>query len=235
MVVGGVAGGITARVRTPVYRSAVVFRAQQGREVQGGARTNAQFLADLLISDTVLRRVANSAAPGDGRVSVDGLRRAIKVDVNLRTGVVRFTVDARTPQLAQALAESALADLGDANTAMRQTRAQQQRIFIAQRTAHALEELQAAEQALRAASRGSDAAKQTRLTLAAHVAQQIYVQLRVAEELAVAREARDAPTIEVIESPQLPVRPDRPRLRFAVLLGLVIGASLALVRFALES
>ncbi len=67
------------------------------------------------------------------------------------------------------------------------------------------------------------------------MAQQIYVQLRVAEELAVAREARDAPTIEVIESPQLPVRPDRPRLRFAVLLGLVIGASLALVRFALES
>jgi uncharacterized protein involved in exopolysaccharide biosynthesis len=233
MVVGGVAGGITARVRAPVYRSAVVFRAQQGREVQGGARTNAQFLADLLISDTVLRRVANGA-PVDEHLTVDGLRRAIKVDVNLRTGVVRFTVDARTPQLAQALATSALADLSDANTAMRQTRAQQQRAFISQRTAHALEELQAAEQALRA-SRGRDAATENRLTLTAHVAQQIYVQLRVAEELAVAREARDAPTIEVIESPQLPVRPDRPRLRFAVLLGLVIGASLALVRFALET
>ncbi len=234
MVVGGVAGGVTARVRTPVYRSEMAFRAQQGREVQGQARTAAQFLGDLLMSDTVLRRVASSAPPGDGRLSVDALRRAIKMDVNLRTGIVRFTVDASTPQLAQALAERTLADLGEANIALRQTRAQQQRAFIAQRTAHALEELQAAEQALRA-SRGRDAVREDRLTLAVHVAQQIYVQLRVAEELAVAREARDAPTIEVIESPRLPARPDRPRLRFAVLLGLLIGASLALVRFALEA
>ena len=230
ILVGGAVGGVTALLRAPVYRSGAAFRAQSRLDTQGGnvpvgVQTNAQFLADLLTSDTVLRRVAQGAGPGGP--SVDQLRQAIHVSVNLRTAIVRFTVDARTPQLAQALAASALAALTDVNTALRAARANDERALIAARTARAREQLDAAQRALRA--RGESQ------RLEADVARQVYVQMRVMEEMAAAREARNAPTVGVIESPQLPARPDRPRRGAAMAVGFVIGAALALLRLALQA
>jgi LPS O-antigen subunit length determinant protein (WzzB/FepE family) len=52
--------------------------------------------------------------------------------------------------------------------------------------------------------------------------------------MAAAREARNAPTVGVIESPQLPARPDRPRRGPAMLVGFLIGAAVALVRLVLQ-
>jgi len=228
-LVGGAVGGVTALLRAPVYRSEAAFRAQSRLETPGGtvpvgAQTNAQFLADLLTSDTVLRRVAQGA--GSGGPSVDRLRQAIHVSVNLRTAIVRFSVDARTPQLARALAAGALAALTDANAALRAARASEERALIAARTAHAREQLEAAQRALRA--RGESQ------RLEADVARQVYVQMRVMEEMAAAREARNAATVGVIESPQLPVRPDRPRRGTAMLVGFLVGAAVALLRLLLE-
>ena len=223
MVTGGLVGGVTALLRAPVYRSAAAFRAQSRPDtlsgsVPMGAQTNAQLLGDLLTSDTVLRRVARGRFPEAGPLTVEQLRRAILVAVNLRTAVVRFTVDARTPQLAQALAESTLAALTAANAALRATRVEEEQALFADRAAQAREALRAAERA------GQEV----------EVARQVYVQLRVAEELAAVQEARNAPVVAVIDSPQPPSRPDRPRRRSAVLVGLLIGAALALLRFALE-
>ncbi len=238
-LISGIAGGASALLRRSVYRSGAVLRAQSLRDTRGGnapagpgAQANAQFVADLLTSDTVLRQVARAALPTEAHVSVEQLRRAIKVSVNYRTAVVSFTVDARTPQLARALAETTLAVLTAVNAAERQTRTDQVRASIGERTAHARDELQAAERALQAAGRRTEG-EQARLRQAADLARQVYVQLRVAEELAVAQEAREAPTIGVIDPPHLPAQPDRPRPRSGVLVGLVIGAAVALIRLAL--
>ena len=228
-LVGGAVGGVTALLRAPVYRSGAAFNAQlrldtQGSNVPVGVQTNAQFLADLLTSDTVLRRVAHGAGPGGP--TVDQLRQAIHVSVNLRSFVVRFTVDARTPQLARALAETTLVAVTAANAALREARANEARALIAARTAHAKDEYQAAERALRAQGESK--------RLEADVARQVYVQMRVVEELAAAREDRNAPTIGVIETPQLPTRPDRPRRGSAMAVGFLIGAAVALLRLVLE-
>lgn len=240
MLIGGIAGGASALLRPSVYRSGATFRARSRLEPQGGnapvgTPANAQFFADLLTSDTVLRRVARATFPPplQAQVSVGQLRQAIKVSVNYRTAVVSFSVDARTPQLARALAETTLAVLTAVNAAVRQTRADDVRASIGDRTTHAQEELQAAERALQTAGRGKSGAEETRLREAVDLARQIYVQLRVAEELAVAQEDRDAPTIGLIDPPQLPAQPDRPRPRSAVLVGLLIGAALALIRLTL--
>ena len=228
-LVGGAVGGVTALLRAPVYRSGAAFRAQlrldtQGSNVPVGVQTNAQFLADLLTTDTVLRRVAQGAGPVGP--SVDRLRQAIHVSVNLRSSVVRFTVDARTPQLARALAESTLVAVTAANATLRETRASEARALIAARTAHAKDEYQVAERALRAQGESK--------RLEADVARQVYVQMRVMEEMAAAREDRNAPTIGVIETPQLPTRPDRPRRGSAMAVGFLIGAAVALLRLVLE-
>jgi len=230
-LVGGAVGGVTALLRAPVYRSGAAFRAQlrlntEGSNVPVGVQTNPQFLADLLTSDTVLRRVAQGAGSGGGGPSIDQLRQAIHVGVNLRSSVVRFTVDARTPELARALAESTLVAVTAANATLRETRSNESRALIAARAAHAKDEYQAAERALRAQGESK--------RLEADVARQVYVQMRVMEEMAAAREERNAPTIGVIETPQLPTRPDRPRRGSAMAVGFLIGAAVALLRLVLE-
>ncbi len=241
---GAIVGGITALLLPPVYRSGAVFQAETnsftpiGGPLVGIAarQANPQFFGDLLTTDAVLRRVAEAE-----QVDIQELRQTLKVDVNLRTGVVRFTLGAGTPQRAKALAERSLAALGEVSLALRQASADPQRAFIAQRAARAREELRAAEQALQTFVRGRTgrnlAATQldeAQLRGAVDVAQQVYLQLRLQEEGAAVEDARNTPVISVIDPPVLPARPDRPRRRLAVLVGLLIGLSVALVRLLLE-
>ncbi|PYP70585.1 MAG: hypothetical protein DMD41_14630 [Gemmatimonadetes bacterium] len=241
LLIGGVAGGLTALLRHPVYRSGAAFRAEprvdwQGSNVAVWVQPNAQFLADLLRSDTVLRRVASGTFPTNEHFTIGQLRGAINVSVNYRTWVVSFSVDARTPPLAQALAESTLAALTAANAALRQSRADTERALYADRAAHARDELRAAEHAL--AANGHSAPRQRQadqLKRAVDIAQQVYVQLLLEGELAALQEARSAPVVAVIDSPQLPAHPDRPRRRTAVLVGLLIGAAVALVQLVLQA
>src|SRR6266540_2486602 len=100
-----------------------------------GTQTSAQFFGDLLTTDAVLRRVARDSFQWDGRLAplaviyrddddaeelrdyntVRRLRNALQVEANIRTGVVRFSIEAHTPELAKALAESTLAALNAAN------------------------------------------------------------------------------------------------------------------------
>src|SRR6266849_482808 len=94
-LIGGIAGGASTRLRPSVYRSGAVLRAQSLLDTRGGnapvgsgAQANAQFVADLLPSDTVLRQVAGAAFPAGAQVSVEQLRKGIKVSVNYRTAVV---------------------------------------------------------------------------------------------------------------------------------------------------
>jgi G-rich domain on putative tyrosine kinase len=242
----------------PVLSGTLAGLASQIGNLPIGTQTSAQFFGDLLGTYAVLRRVARdtfawkghpvglSAVYGyddqseDLRVykTVRRLRRALGVDVNVRTGVVRFTLEGRTPELAKALAESTLAALNIANIALRQKRAAAERAFTAERAEHAHEELASAEQVLAAfyqrnrsiANSPSLQVEEGQLRRQVDMAQQVYVQLRLQEEQAAVQEVRNTPAISVIDPPVLPVKRSWPRRQLAVVLGALIGFAIGSVR-----
>jgi uncharacterized protein involved in exopolysaccharide biosynthesis len=237
--------------------------ASQIGNVQLGTQTSSQFFGDLLTTDAVLRRVVRDSFPWRGALrplpavygyddepparrdydAVKKLRKAIGVDVNIRTGVVRFSVEARTPELAQVLAESTLAALNAANIDLRQARAAAERSFTSERATHALDELHAAEQSLAAfyehnraiSSSPALQLQEGQLKRQVDMAQQVYVQLRLQEEQAAVQEVRNTPAISVIDPPLVPVKRSWPQRRLAVGLGLAIGAAIAFALIALRT
>ncbi len=236
--------------------------ASQIGNLQLGTPTSAQFFGDLLTTDAVLRRLIHERFPWHGQIvplsqiydleheseglrdfnTVTKLRKALGVDVNIRTGVVRFSVEARTPELAQTLAESTLAALNAANVDLRQERAAAERTFTSDRADHAKDDLRAAEQALadfyeRNRSIASSPALQLQegqLKRQVDMAQQVYVQLRLQEEQAAVQEVRNTPAISVIDPPLVPVKRSRPKRRFAVAVGVFLGGLIAALRITLN-
>ena len=231
--------------------------------LQLGAQSSPQLFGDLLTTDAVLRHIASvrfiwnvdtlplSAIYGyqsgnlEKRIydTVKRLRKSISVDVNLRTGVVRFSVEARSPELAEALADSLLTALNEANVALRQTRASAERTFTSGRAAQARDELTAAEHDLSdfyARNRvitGSPALQmqEARLRRAVDMSQQVYVQLRLQEEQAAVQAVRNTPAISVIDPPVTPVKRSRPKRQLAVLLGLMTGILVGFAEAALQT
>lgn len=226
-------------------------------------QSNAQLFGDLLTTDAVLRRVTKATFPWSGRMvpladvygydgksqalrdfyAVKKLRAALHVDVDSRTGVVRFEVEARSPELAEALAESTLVALNQANIALRQARAGAERTFTAERAEQARKDLGEAEGALavfyqrnRTIS-GSPGLQmeEARLRRAVEMAQQVFVQLRLQEEQAAVQELRNTPAISVIDPPLVPVKRSWPKRRLAVLTGLLVGLAVSFARLTLGS
>lgn len=231
---------------------------QLGSIPMGNPQSSPQFFGDLLTTDAVLRRVAASRYPYEGQVqplsaiygyadqppalrdfrTVRRLRGAISVDVSLRTNVVRFSVEARSPELAAALAETTLVDLNQANIELRRARAAAEHEFTDSRAAEARQGLDSADQALAAfyqrnrsiANSPDLQMEEGRLKRAVDMAQQVYVQLRMQAEQAGLQEIRNTPVISVVDPPLIPVRRSRPDRRLAVALGLLVGFTLATSR-----
>jgi uncharacterized protein involved in exopolysaccharide biosynthesis len=232
--------------------------ASQFGNLQLSGQNGAQFFGDLLSTDAVLRRLVHDSFPLEGRLAplsvlygldrtpdelleyniVKKLRRALIVGVNVRTGVVRFSVEGRTPMLAKLLADSTLAALNAVNIELRQERAAAERAFTAERATHAREDLSAAEEALTAfyernRSIGNSPTLQLQegqLKRQVDMAQQVYVQLRLQEEQAAVQEVRNTPAISVIDPPLVPVKRSWPNRRLAVALGLLVGMMAGVVR-----
>jgi uncharacterized protein involved in exopolysaccharide biosynthesis len=231
--------------------------------MQGNLQSSPQLFGDLLTTDAVLHRVIRAkfswrgdtvslpAVYGYDRESslvadyytLRKLRKAVSVNINIRTGVVRFSVEARTPALAYALAETTLAALNEANVALRQTRAATERAFSAERAEQAREELSAAESSLarfyerNRAIAGSPSLQmeEARLRRIVDMGQQIFVQLRLQEEQAAVQALRNTPAITVIDPPQVPVKRSRPNRRLAVVFGLIIGLAAAALQTSLRA
>jgi uncharacterized protein involved in exopolysaccharide biosynthesis len=236
---------------------------QFGNFSLGNPENSPQFFGDLLRSDAVLGRVAQNAYPYRGEVvplttiygfahdapamrdyrTVKKLREAISVDVNGRTNVVKVGIEARTPELAQVLAESTLAALNQANVDLRRGRAAAEHDFTVQRSNEARRGLDSAEFALvafyqrnRSISNSPDLQmEESRLKRAVDMAQQIYVQLRMQAEQAALQEVRNTPVVSVIDPPLVPVKRSRPNRRLAVGLGLAVGLAIALTRLLVAS
>ena len=165
-------------------------------------------------------------------------KRALSVDLDLRTGVVRFTVEGRSPQLALAIAETTLAALNEANVELRRQRASAERAFTGQRSADARVTLAAAESSLAAfyqrnrnlTTSPTLQMEEATLRRSVDIAQQLFVQLRLQEEQAALQALRNTPAIGVIDPPVLPARRSWPNRRLTVVLGLLIGLAAAFVR-----
>jgi uncharacterized protein involved in exopolysaccharide biosynthesis len=227
----------------------------------GGSQSSPQLLADLLTTDAVLRHVVNATFPWAGQaqtlVTIYGLaskprpelrdylatktlHKAIAVDVDIRTGIVRFDVEAYTPELALAVAETTLAALNEANVALRKRRGGAERAFTAQRSADARLLLAAAESSLalfNQANRNVQTSatlqlEQARLRRNVDMAQQLFLQLRLQEEQAALQELRNTPAISVIDPPVLPARRSWPNRPLGVFTGLVIGLIVAGLRLS---
>ncbi len=228
--------------------------------LQFGSPNSPQLLADLLTTDAVLRRVVNRSYPWRGQpatlaaiygydrerpelrdfLAIKKLHGALSVDLDIRTGVVRFTVEGRTPELALAIAETTLAALNEANIELRKQRASAERAFTAQRSADAGLALAAAENSLAAfyqrnrnlTTSPTLQMEEANLRRSVDIAQQLFVQLRLQEEQAALQALRNTPAIGVIDPPVLPARRSWPNRKLAVATGLLIGLALAFLRLA---
>ncbi|HEV2716806.1 MAG TPA: GNVR domain-containing protein [Terriglobales bacterium] len=227
----------------------------------GTSQSSPQLFGDLLTTDAVLRPVANASFPWRGGKAtltqvygfdredpdwrdyktVRKLRKTIEVDVNIRTGVVRFSVEARTPELAKALAETTLSALNEANVGLRQARAAAEQAFTAGRAQASRSDLAVAESALakfyernRIANSPLLQLEESRLRRAVDMAQQVYVQLRLQEEQAAVQAVRNTPAITVIDPPLLPVKRSWPNRALGVAAGMLIGLTLAVLRLTIS-
>ena len=244
----------------PLSSSLAGLAAQFGA-IQLPGQSNPQLFADILTTDVVLRRVARATYPwstgtaglavvyGYDRESpawrdyhtVRKLRRAISIDVNVRTSVVSFAVEARTPELAVALVDTALVALDEANIALRRARAAAEQSFTADRAEHARQELADAEANLAGfyernrtiASSPSLQIEEGRLRRSVDVAQQVFVQLRLQEEQAAVQAVRNTPAITVIDPAVQPVKPSWPRKKLAIAAGFLCGLLLGIARLTL--
>jgi uncharacterized protein involved in exopolysaccharide biosynthesis len=236
--------------------------AAQFGNIQIGPQNTAQFFGDLLRTDAVLGRVVQANMPWRGSwvplttvydladkpdglrefTAAKKLRSAMNVDVNVRTGVVRFAIEARAPELAEAIAETVLVTLNTANIELRRIRAAAERQFTNDRAEHARQELDSAERALTGfyqrnrlvAGSPSLQMVEAKLKRTVDMAQQVYTQLRLQEEQAAVQEVRNTPTISVFDPPLVPVRRSWPKRRTAVLAGCVIGLALGFARILVE-
>src|ERR1051326_5826697 len=226
----------------------------------GGGQGSPQLLGDLLTTDAVLRHVARASFPWRDSTAtlphvygfdrerpewrdyktVRKLRKAIAVEVNIRTGVVRFSVEARTPELAEALADTILVALNDANVGLRQARAAAEQAFTTGRAQAARSDLGVAESALatfyqrnRIVNSPLLQLEESRLRRAVDMAQQVYVQLRLQQEQAAVQAVRNTPAISVIDPALVPVKRSWPNRGLGAAAGMLIGLALALLRLTL--
>lgn len=212
-----------------------------------------QFYADLLHSRELLRSVAESTFDVEPRVNrtladwygrreavgplrLDAaekqLRRDISASVSSQTGVVSFEVRARSPVLAEQIAQRALALVNAFNLERRRSLASSERAFTESRVRDIQSDLRAAEGRLQdflqhnANCCPSPALRfeEERLQRNVTMQQQLFTSMSQAFEQAKIDEVRDTPVITIVEPPSRPVRPDSRHLALYAVAGLVAGA-----------
>lgn len=232
---------------------------------QGGGAESPAFYADLLTTRGILDSVAaasivapnehgmlqrmtigtllgpKTGTPAERQRSIEHtISSSIRTDIT-RDGVVRVSLTAGTPAIAQQMNQRLLAALQQFNLDTRQSQAAAERRFVGQRLSEVGSDLRAAEDRLldfleRNRSRASDELhlEQDRLNRQVSLEQQLYVALAQSYETAKMEEVRDTPVLTIIEQPDLPTYPNARgtvmRAILALILGSILGVLLALVR-----
>lgn len=181
----------------------------------------------------------------EGRLqgAVERLGRSTSVGTSPETGMVRLSVQTKWPELSVQIADRLLELVNEFNLQTRQSQANAEREFVAQRLVEAREELAAAENDLQVflqSNRRIENSPQLgferdRLQRLVTLRQEVVISLAQALEQAKIEEVRNTPVITVVEEPYPPARPDRRRLIMKGLVSLALGLFLGIVTaFALE-
>ena len=234
-----------------------------------GGSESPQFYVDLLRSRELLGSAVTTAltVPGSPRpmtlvdlydvegetpalrrdAAIDRLDAAVDLSSSARTNVVSVKVSASSPTLAQQLNRRLLDLLGEFNLRRRQSRASEERRFAEERLATVKAELRVAEDRLQTFLQSNRDYENSpslvfsyeRLQADVVLLRQVVMTLQQSAEQAKIEEVRDTPTITLVESSSLPVRPDpRGTVKFALIgafVGFVLGIAVAFVRETLTS
>lgn len=177
----------------------------------------------------------NALERRDGAIST--LKNAIKVEPK-PSGIVNLDVKSKDRRLSQEIATRVLEQLNQFSLDRRQARAANERVFSEGRLAEALAELRQAEDRLEAFEQQNRAyhnspaleTQQERLQRDVAFRQGLYTSIAQTYEQARLEEARNTPTVSVVEPASFPVRQD-PRWGGLIsgVLGAVIGALLGML------
>ena len=172
------------------------------------------------------------------------LQRVTDVTYDLRTAIIRVSVEMRSPILAAAVANAYAGELDRFNREVRQSQARARRQFIEEQLRGASTDLARAEDAVKSFLVRNRQYQEspplvfefTRLQRALTVQQELYLDLRRQLDAARISEVNDLPVVSVIESAIPPVRKSGPA-RTKWLLGMmflavaVVGAYLVLRQY----
>ena len=186
---------------------------------------------------------SNGKSPALRRdAAIRRLRGDVAATTAQKTGVVELEVTAEDPDLARQISQRLIDLVNEFNLRTRQSQAANEREFTERRLGEVRQELRATEDRLQSfLQRNRDYTNSPALTFQVErlqrevtMRQEVFTTLAQAFEQAKIEEVRDTPVITVVESPQLPVRPDSRWLvvkaLLGLLLGLMMGAGLAVWR-----
>jgi len=159
------------------------------------------------------------------------LRGDVSATTAQKTGVVELEVTAEHPDLARQINHRLIGLVNEFNLRTRQSQAANEREFTERRLEEVRQELRTTEDRLQSfLQRNRDYSNSPALTFQVErlqrevsMRQEVFTTLAQAFEQAKIEEVRDTPVITVVESPELPVRPDSRWLVVKALLGLLLG------------
>lgn len=255
------AASFVPQIRRSSGSSGSSLAAQFGISIGGGDPTqSSQFYVDLLTADEILRGLVDSvytfrtetgvrkatlvdifsAPPTPREMRIDqtirGLRALIAPNLSLKTGVIRFTVTTRWPELSREIAERILVNMDQFNLQNRIAQAATERKFIEARLSEAETQLRAAEDRAEEFSQSNVQFGSARLQLErdrlqrdVNMRQTLYTALAQEYDRARNEELRDMPTIAILERPRSPVLTNPRGLFKKAVLGALAGALLGLI------
>jgi uncharacterized protein involved in exopolysaccharide biosynthesis len=227
--------------------------AQFGLDMPGDAGRSPQFYSELLRTSELLRDLLDTMVPLPSgasttiRVLLTGstdtsrrntdralrkLRRRIGAGADARTSVVTFSVRAKTPLIAERMAQALISEIKHFNVTTRQLQARERRQFLDGRVADAYQNLRSTEEALRQFyernRRFSESPtllfEESRMKRAIELQQELYTTLSKELETARIQEVNDTPTITIIDPPFAPSRPSGPTVLVLAVIAFLLGA-----------
>jgi uncharacterized protein involved in exopolysaccharide biosynthesis len=167
---------------------------------------------------------------------------AIGVDVDLKTNLVKLSVEAEYPPLAKAVADHILEVVNEFNRGIRRSQARARREFAEGRAQGYQQALSDAERNLEQfyvrnrTYRGSPelVAEEARLQRQVTIQQDLYLNMRRETETARLEEVNTVPVLTVVDPPVAPVRKSFPKRGLLALFGLLAGLTFGVIRVLVD-
>lgn len=219
------------------YAALVETRELMERTVQSGFTPSAGSGDDG--EDDLVERLEVAGPDSAARVdcAIRLLRERLSVETDRATGMVSVAVSTRDPELSRQIAARIVELVNRFNLRTRQSRAAEERRFLADRLEAARRDLVAAEDSLRRFLEDNRRFENSprlvfehdRLRRRVELQQQVYTSLASRFEEAKIDEVRDTPVITVVDGAERPARPDPRRLVLKGVIGLMAGGLLGVV------